>query len=229
MKLIYDLNYLCESEMSRKGLNPFSYNFQEKIEFLREIIFDFEYPLSEKYKTEFETSFITQFWFNEISNEIYTRWHYELQQVLIVNSKRFNVIYESYLGDITQAINMVSLESVSEMSGSQSGDNTSGGKTTTRAENFNENRGNDMPQGRNEIDIDYVSSLSDNRGVAESSGDSSETTKMSAKSDSKSKNTSKGYSGVPLVQLHRMYAESVVIPNEMILFAMRKLFLQTVI
>lgn len=221
-----DLNYIFESYVDLDDKTIKKMSFDERINLMAEHVFNFDYPIDDKYKKEFERSFLSYFWFYEISAESYTRWHFMLQRMLIKGGKRYNNIYKAQLDDIDEAINMMDIETSSEAEGLNDVDAHSKAETESNSESGTLNRGTDIPQGRVDIDKNYFNAMNDAKQHSKGTGLTNENQNQKTTSKNKGKSTTKGYSGMPKAQLHRMYVENMISANEIIMYDFNALFLQ---
>lgn len=229
MKITFDLNYFLEEELNHIDDDIKPKDFDERIELLRDLVFDFNYPIDEKYKDTFERGFISMFLFKEIGFGTYTRWHFELQAHLNVHGTRYNNLYQSELNDIEKAMATVDMESTGDSTNTQDLTSQSTSESDSDSESFTDNRVSDTPQGRREIDGNYISGLSDGKQVSTSGSTGQDTSTQIGESSNVSKSKTKGYSGLTLTQLRRIYAEQMVVANEIVLWDMARLFTQIVI
>lgn len=229
MKLTFDLNYYYEEELNHNDDLIKPQTFDERVEGLREMIFNFEYPIDTKYRDTFERGFVSFFMFKEIGFETFTRWHFELQAHLNVHGTRYNNLYQSELNDIEKAMATVDMESTGDSTNTQDLTSQSTSDSDSDSESFTDNRVSDTPQGRREVDGNYISGLSDGKQVSTSGSSGHDTSTQSGESSNVSTSKTKGYSGLTLTQLRRIYAEQMVVANEIVLWDMQRLFLQIVI
>lgn len=229
MRVSFDLNWLYEDIFLHDDEHIKPRTFEERLEELRPIVFDFDYPIDDVYKDEFERAFLSHFWFYEIGFETFTRWHFELQAHLNVYGRRYNNMFKAQLEDIEEAINTMNIESTSEAEGDSKTRAEGGGDSESRSESGAVNRGSDVPQGRVDLDDNYISSLTDAKQYSESTGTTSETSSQDTEHTNKGRSTTRGYSGLSKIQLHRMWAEQMIVASEMVVYNMQHLFNHNVI
>lgn len=229
MRQTYDLNWHLEEHLleSDETIKPMTFN--ERLEMLRGLIFNFDYGIDEEFRPQFERGFCSHFLFKEIGFGTFTRWHFELQAHLNVHGVRYNNLYQAELKDITDAIDTINIENLSETEQSGQVQNMGQGTSEGQSENFSINRSSDTPQGRTEVDGNYLSGLADAKQVGTNESTSVENSEQSQTSSSTGRSTTKGFSGMTRTQLNRMYAEQMVVANEVVFYNFEKLFLQSVI
>lgn len=71
--------------------------------------------------------------------------------------------------------------------------------------------------------------MSDGKQISTSTAENIEDSTQSATGTNTGTSTTKGYSGLTLTQLHRIFAEQMVVANEVIFYNFEKLFNQIVI
>lgn len=229
MKQTYDLNYYLEDVLQHNDdlIKPLTFN--ERIEKLRILIFNFDYGIDAQYKEAFEKGFVSHFLFKEIGFSTFTRWHFELQAHLNVHGARYNNLYQAEIKDINDAINTIKIENISQADSIQQNNVSGMGTNTSESENFTNNRASDTPQGRTEIDGNYISGMSDAKQISTNMGGSTEENEQNTKAKNKGKSSTIGYSGLTLTQLNRIFAEQMIVANEIIFYNFEKLFNQIVI
>ena len=172
MRLTFDLNYYFEEELFHNDDEIKALSFQEKIAKMREVVFDFDYPIEKQYREQFEVAFLSHFWFKEIGFATFTRWHYQIQAHLLANGTRYNNLFKSQLEDIETAINMMDIETESTADSTSSSKLSGKGSNESKSESYSVNRSSDVPQGRTEIDGNYISGLGDAKQVSKTGSSS---------------------------------------------------------
>jgi hypothetical protein len=170
---------------------------QEKLEFARSKLFDFEYPFwNEEYRKDFETRFMKHYFMREIGQETEFLFKWYLEDWLNINMPYWNKVFESELIEFDPLTNTKITDTdsktknqtqTSNTSGTGSSNGTTNGSLTE--DNFDRQLESNNPDSRLQITtndgqgvIEYASEIRENNAnnSKTSSGSSSDSSSFSS-------------------------------------------------
>lgn len=152
------LSDLMESKINYNNPNPVEVDKLPK--YFRQYLFDFDYPLDNKYKEDFEITFLEHYMFRRIGFETYTSFKLHLKVKLKTIMPKYNKMFDGF--------SKLDFTGLKEIHSREEKENGKSNNTTT-----NDNRYSQLPQ--NEIEdvkdgsylTDYTYNTGTSNGTAE--------------------------------------------------------------